>query len=682
MKKVLEWLKKNYWFFFVLVGLIQIWMISGMNIYQLGDAVQDNVLMVEYAENLRDGNWLGDYNNNTLLKRISYPIFLTVCNVLHIPYLTGLAIFWVVSVAIFTIAIKKLINSKIGLFAIYTFLMFNPVMYNSNYVQAVYRNAIVPPAVILSVAGLVGLYLRRNEKLKTVLGWSIFSGIAFGFFWNIREDSIWLLPFFIGAIIITICIMLIEKKKNEKDKRLLIKKICLMLLPIVCFLGINTTIKTMNYIQYGIYTDTELFDTNFKKLMNLLTVLEEDDEKEGIIVSRDTINKLIEISPTFAELEPYIDNCMYNTFWQLVGDKKDDGEICSGYIFWAMRDAVQAAGYYTDGKTADTFYGDICDEIQAAIDNDILAVKEKEFTVMGLEMFGEDTDEIIETALDNIDNMLNYEKFDYATATSEGDKTNLRRTEDMTNNKIIYGEEKYSYIDGWIVPKDADNKISLCVFTDAGEYISDISLKESQDVYEYYIDKGIENGAAENARFDYETSNYYGLTLNIYINDELYEEIAMNDIKTRLYENEMYEMYISEGYSTIITDVAYRTEGDGKYNTVIKVYKYTGNLLSILALIGFIVILADSIMCAIKKTQNNFGVVFILLGIALCYIALIYGVSAQYYNAADGSKMWGYLAGTCPMQGMFVALSIVMGIMVVCNRTKKLRESKNKKIKK
>lgn len=672
MKKIDSIVNKYFWIIILIIGIINIWFISGMSIYQLGDAVQDNMLMVELADSMIEGEYLGEYNNNTLLKRISYPFFMATCAKLHIPYLTGLGILWVASVIVLVISLKKVIKNQYLLLLVYAFVLFNPAMFTSNFGQFIYRNAIVPSAVVLSIASLIGLYTRRNESNKINILWAIGSGISFGFFWNIREDSVWLLPFFAGALIITAIVIF---KENGVCKNLF-AKLAIMLLAVVCVIGINTTIKTVNYVKYGVYTDSELFDSNYSKLKSLLTIIQEEDdeelEKRNITVSRTTVNKLFEVSPTFAKLEPYMDTYMYKNFWQTLCDGIDDGEIYGGYFFWGLRDVVQAAGYYENGKKANDFYGDVYNEIMIAVDKGELVLKDPGFTVFGIDMFGDNSGKMIDAAFQNFDDMIDYEKFTYGVTISDGNKNNLRKTEILTGNDIIYNIGGETNIRGWIVPNDESTELSIKLNIN-GE-ISELQLTESMDVYQYYVEKGIENEKAKVANFSMQSNKYGNVFIEVYIDGELYDSVAMNNVKTTLFEDEKYEMFIADGISNMIYDLPYQVgkEREPMYNNIIKIYQSIGNIAAILAAVSLVALIIDNTVALVKKKEHKWGTVIILLGMMVSYIALIYGVSANYYNAIDSEKMWGYLVGTTPMQLIYEGIAISVCIETVVSKFGKM----------
>ena len=63
--------------------------------------------MVEMAENIVNGNWLGEYNSKTLIKGVFTPLFISLLYILHIPFLVGKEIFYGISCIIFIMILRK-----------------------------------------------------------------------------------------------------------------------------------------------------------------------------------------------------------------------------------------------------------------------------------------------------------------------------------------------------------------------------------------------------------------------------------------------------------------------------------------------------------------------------------------------------------------------------------------------
>lgn len=673
LNKLSEKFDKYFWMIVLTIGLIQVLLIGKMTIYQRGYSIHDDILMIDHAENILSGDYLGDYTNKTLLKRISYPIFLSLCNILNIPYLTGLGLFWVFSAILFIFAIRKAVTNKKILFLMYIFILFNPVMYSFKWAQSMYRNSIIAPATLLVLATLIGMYYSR-DKNKSFIVWGIGVGISFSFFWNIREDTIWLLPFFICAILVGAVKWILQNKGATLKK--CIEKITLFALPIMLFCLSCVITQFVNYKYYGLYSSNELYDSNFREMINILNTLDENPKlksEKGITISRETMDKLYEVSPSLASIKDEIQKYVFNSFWQTIGDNINDGEVYGGYIYWAMRDAVQAAGYYKDAKTADDFYGKVCEEVRAAIDNGSLKVEENNgINILGIELFG-NNEQVFKAFFNNIDIMLDYENIYYSTEKSVGNVYNLRRTEKITGNVLIYPDVTESALSGCIVPEKTTDTVELYLLDENDNVIRKLKLQQSDDVYEYYKQQGIENEKSRYAYFEYNEENSKVKALAVYVNSQEKEKIEFSGISDKMYQSEWFTMHIYVAENIVNSDVNSDTN-DNLYNGIINIYKKISNALTVASIIMLLVIF---VLKLLHKDKNDNGYIFILLGLVASYLVLQYGVATLYYQEKLAYKGWGYLAPACVLQGVFISLSMGYGIIQIVNIIKKKNNIQN-----
>ena len=175
---------------YLVTTLFFIWLISGFFIYGRVNLPHDDTWMVERAENILSGEWLGPYSHRTLIKGCVFPVFLAISSFLQIPYLTAVAIFYAISVITFIYVIKDFIKNKWMLYFLYVGILFSTAMFEMNYIQRVYRTSIISAEVLMIFSCYFAMYLNRNNELKKILPWAIISGIYLGLFCNTREDSI------------------------------------------------------------------------------------------------------------------------------------------------------------------------------------------------------------------------------------------------------------------------------------------------------------------------------------------------------------------------------------------------------------------------------------------------------------------------------------------------------------
>ncbi|MDO5147715.1 MAG: hypothetical protein Q4D60_12030 [Eubacteriales bacterium] len=223
--------------------------------------------------------------------------------------------------------------------------------------QRAYRMAIVPYAAILVFGCFIGLYFRRDQEIRVLLPWSIGSGLSLAFFWFIREDSIWIMPF-VAVVLLLLIVQLFLYRKNIKK---IVLRLVLYFLPILVLVTADLTQRAINYSHYGIFSTNDRSDTEFGKMMSYLYKIEDKQAADDVWVSNQTIEKVMSVSPTFASIRTEITDSL--AAW--MGGQ----DACGDVILWALRDAATWAGYYEDAVTANQFWGKVNDEIKEAIEN-------------------------------------------------------------------------------------------------------------------------------------------------------------------------------------------------------------------------------------------------------------------------------------------------------------------------
>lgn len=203
----------------ILLVVVRINIILGLPIYGYIDYVDDDQLQVHQAKSLLEGNWLGNYGYNTLLKGPVFPMFLAFICFFKIPYIFSITFVYTIACCLFIYSIKDVIKNKIALLIVLAFMLFNPIMFSSSF-QRVYRNSLTPTLAITLISFFNIALVNRNQNniTKYTIG-LILASIVFPFFYYVREDSIWLVPFilFYSFIILTNIISEFVKKKKAKN---------------------------------------------------------------------------------------------------------------------------------------------------------------------------------------------------------------------------------------------------------------------------------------------------------------------------------------------------------------------------------------------------------------------------------------------------------------------------------
>ena len=357
-KKVLEKTKKyGLLIFLILLLILKILIVQVQPTTAQYSMLYDDQLMIEQANSIISGNWLGEYNSKTLTKGVFTPLFIALTYILNIPFLIGKEIFYGIACIVFTLIIRKKIKSKIALIIIYLVILINPVEYSVQLCR-VYRDGIYASLILFLSAFLIGIFLNRKEKATKQIKYFVGAGIAFSAAYLCREETIWLAPF----ILIITAVTIIPNYLN--------KKIILYVIPIIITIISINIVCLLNYKYYGVYTLNQYWGKAFQSAYGALLRVKPEEEKQRVPITHETMKRLYEVSPKFAELKDFLEG-EEGDDWRDIGIRIE-GELTGAYVQWALMDAVETLGYYETAQKAEQYYTELADEINQLCDNGVL----------------------------------------------------------------------------------------------------------------------------------------------------------------------------------------------------------------------------------------------------------------------------------------------------------------------
>lgn len=464
-------------------------------------APHDDLLMVQLATQILTGSWLGPYTENTLVKGIVFPLFLSSANALGIPYLMLLTVFNLTACAVFTYGVSKVTQNRLVLAAVFLVLSWNPVFSAAETFQRIYRCSLTPAQSLLLIASWFLMYYYSGRSLKKMGFWSVIAGIVTFSMMNCREDGIWILPFTVTVMILGISGAALHLRRHHITRRQAVCSAALFILP--CFLleGGNLCISAVNRLHYGVFLVNELNQGEFPRMIKAIyTAAPEADDPSGYIsVQRKEMERLYEASPTLASIRPELEKSMDS--WGAFGRLPEDGEVENGWFFWSVRSALADAGYFTDASKCQQFCGKAADELEEAFRRRLLpkrAVMPSALMAPWQKEYGGAILKELPQALsylagfDDVEPQLRY-----------SDVTHYwgRRYEVLTGGKRIRGNGADNRITGWAVSLN-DDIVSGQLVNSADQVIAEVEFLESPDVYEYFLGNGQKLPNAGRARFE------------------------------------------------------------------------------------------------------------------------------------------------------------------------------------
>ncbi|MFT9457574.1 MAG: hypothetical protein ABF575_09845 [Liquorilactobacillus hordei] len=347
--------KKWLLFLFLFFIIIRIIIALRIPLFAQGNASTDDYLYIVYAKSLLAGHWLGSFNSLTLVKSISFSLFLVINYVLGIPYRFALILYYLFSVTILSYSIYKVTQKKVLSYILFIFLLYSPIMLHQENVQKIYRGGVLISSTILVIGAFIGLYASIRERKIKIIFWSILSSISLPFFYYLKEDSIWLMPFVVILSISSIITVIISKSQNFKDLSL---HLLLIALPIFSLTMVTLFYKNMNYKYYDEYTITDRSGTYYKDFLHDLLVIQEGEKyQSNIWISKSAVEKAEKYSPTLRNFSDQLNNSFTNS------STGQNIEYPGDIIFWEFRDTFSTLYLHKNGIYANNFYKKVHNEL-------------------------------------------------------------------------------------------------------------------------------------------------------------------------------------------------------------------------------------------------------------------------------------------------------------------------------
>ncbi len=324
-----------------------------------GGAVIDDSLMYNLAKSIANGQWLGEYGWLTLSKHSFFSVWLAMLHTLRIPYLLGGQLLQAAAALAGAWALAPLLKSRRAKLLAYLLLLWNPAASAAEVQLRVYRDNITPALTLLLFGGIIGCALRWRRPARESAGFALLAGAGLAAFYLNREDAVWALPFAaVGAAVTLWFLWRGEKTPGRVQKSLL------WAVPFACLGAGVLVFCALNSAYYGRFILSDFTSREFNDAYGALTRVASAHPQEKIPVPRDVRERLYELSPSFAALEPYLETEMkYNGYGSI-----PDREFGSGGFYWALRQAADEAGFYADAETSKRYFETLAAEVNALCD--------------------------------------------------------------------------------------------------------------------------------------------------------------------------------------------------------------------------------------------------------------------------------------------------------------------------
>ena len=423
----------------VLLTAVKLWLTRGQPVFAIGTAAHDDRLFLEMAESISKGEWLGAYSQMTLAKGPFYSIWIAALYWIGVPLGLGVQMAYAAACAVFARACRPAVPSGPVRFALYAFLLWNPMSFEGPTLCRIIRQQIYTPLALVVFAGLVALYCRRQENLRRQWPWAALLGLAFGCFWLTREESVWLVP---SVVLLAAAALFWAFRGSRVQGLTMLQALGLAAgcaaLPVVL-------VCTENYRHYGWFGTVEFRAPEFNDAYGAMVRVKLDPVLPLVPVTRQAREAMYAVSPAFATLRPWLDGDIGTQWAEKEMYPVEDRQIRGGWLMWALRDCVVAAGHGHSAREALDFYQLMADEINRACDEGRLAAHPRRSGFLPIWKDGETAD-VLRTTWMFADFVAGYKSFTVYPPLSIGTDDEVSLFRDLTRDRLTIVENATNYI--------------------------------------------------------------------------------------------------------------------------------------------------------------------------------------------------------------------------------------------
>ena len=423
------------WFWCAIVcTLLKVWLTRGQTVFAIGPASIDDRLFLRLGNSILNGEWLGTYDNLTLVKGPFYPMWVAGVSAMGVPLRLAEQLAYAGACALLIHAIAPILRPLWARTSLYLLLLWNPMTYEMPTLGRVLRQNIYTPLAIVIFAALIALYARRDAPWKRLLPWACTLGLSLSAFWLTREESIWIAPSVI--VLMGTALWGAWRSGHTPQLRLMLTAFgtsaLLAVIPIL-------TVCALNAHYYKWFGTVEYRAAEFHSAYGALLRVRVGPEIHRVPVTREAREAIYAVSPAFAELRPFLEGELGAT-WSRISQgftniPAEERQIAGGWFMWCLRDAVTAAGHTHNAGESMAFFQRIADEVNQACDEGRLPSGPRRSGFLPPWRTGQ-TQALASTFVEFADFFASFRGFNAHSPASIGDTASLQLFQRMTRERL------------------------------------------------------------------------------------------------------------------------------------------------------------------------------------------------------------------------------------------------------
>jgi len=357
---------------FITTIIIRVWLITGIpKQYLYGP--HDDLYFAKMAHYLIHGQWMGPYNQMTLIKGPFYGFFLVFSFLTGLPLFLNETLFYIFACITLFFSFSPLIKSPWWRYLFFVTMLFIPASLTTGFNLRVYREFVYFSLTLFVVGFSLGLFLRLKSKYSELIFWSVGLGISMGAFLLTREEGSWIFPL-LGLLLLVSVVVVWKKRVENKWIRTIF-----IVLPVILWMIPTLIVSSLNYKYYKFWGTSEQLDKDFNRVINTLGRINTKEWYPYSPINNESLEIAASISPKFAKLyptliesskswQPYIDSYMANQSSWFYEKYYINGKALGSHFTWMFRDVMASSGYYDNGVYPHEELVALADELENACD--------------------------------------------------------------------------------------------------------------------------------------------------------------------------------------------------------------------------------------------------------------------------------------------------------------------------
>ncbi len=327
----------------------------------------DDRLMVEYAVLTKH---FGNPFIDSLVKTISFPLFLDFVYLSGMTYATVLAAVWAAAAGLAACCFRRIYPGRWYALFVYLFVLYTPAAFDASIGTRLYRNAIIAPFVMICFLLMLYILLRTagNKDLTAgnILCPAVFLGLFFLYTYYIKEDGVWMLPclcLFLAVPILISAVRFAKLPKAGRPTGRFVRLTAAFLTPLVIFWAGTQLYKTVNLWFFGVAETNTRTEGELGEFAANIYKIESENRTAQVWAPYDAIQSAFDASPTLTGLPELKDNIMHSPWYE---NDIVQHPINGDFLTWVVRTALLNSGLWQSEKQVQELFAQVNDELAAA----------------------------------------------------------------------------------------------------------------------------------------------------------------------------------------------------------------------------------------------------------------------------------------------------------------------------